>query len=67
MPEIVRCGVPSKDPRYLFIGDTDIRLVSKLSMDVKMVHRVDKGPIHAMARSGNDIFTGGFDTELKAT
>lgn len=65
MNEVVRCGAPSRDSRFVFVGDTDIRLVNKLSMDVKLVHKVDRGPILAMARAGGSIFSGGFDTELK--
>lgn len=67
MSEIVNCGAPSKDSRFVFVGDTDIRLVNKLSMDVKMVHKVDRGPIFGMARLGGHILSGGFDTELKVT
>lgn len=67
MPEIVRCAVPSKDPRFIFVGDIDVRLVNKESMAVNKVHRIDRGPILGMGRFGDDIFTGGFDTELKVT
>ena len=65
MNEIVRCGVTTKDPNYVLVGDTDVRLVNKQSLNVKLVHRIDKGPINAMARMGSQLFTGGHDCELK--
>lgn len=65
MTQIVNCGVPTKDPQYVIIADTDLKLVNKLSLEVKLFHKIDKGTVYTMGREGKDIFTGGFDKELK--
>lgn len=65
LAEVVRCGVPTIDPRFVIVADHDVRLVNKLSLDVKLVHKIDKGPIYSMVRVGSQLFTGGFDKELK--
>ncbi len=63
--EIVRCAIYADNPEYLIIADSDIKLVSRLNMEVKFVHKVDKGRINAMIRDRNAIIFGGFDCELK--
>ena len=65
LPNVVNCGISTKDSRFLIIADTDIKLLNKLSLDVKLLHKIDKGNIQAIARNANEIFSGGFDCEIK--
>ena len=65
LKEVVNCGVSSKNSKYIITADKNINLYNKYNLELKMVHPIQKGQIHAMTRVGNSLFTGGFDCEIK--